>query len=114
MQNTINSDACETHRKWSDAEVVCGDISKIDAKNIPDTDIILGGFPCQGFSISGARKLDDSRNILYRQYVRIVRAKQPKILVGENVKGLLSMGDGKVIDAIIQDFSACGYNVFYK
>jgi DNA (cytosine-5)-methyltransferase 1 len=85
--NDFDSDACKTHRMWSNANVVCGDISKIDSASIPDSDIILGGFPCQGFSLSGPRKIDDARNRLYREYVRIVKAKKPAIFVGENVKG---------------------------
>lgn len=112
--NDLNADACETFRRWSDAEVVCGDVGKISENNIPDTDIILGGFPCQGFSLSGPRKLDDSRNVLYKHFVRIVQAKRPLAFVGENVKGLLTMGGGQVIDAIVQEFSACGYDVYYK
>ncbi len=110
----FNSDACKTHQNWSHADVVCGDISKINIDTIPDSDIILGGFPCQGFSLSGPRKIDDSRNVLYKHYVKIVAAKQPKIFVGENVKGILTMGNGQIIDAIIEEFSACGYDVFYK
>lgn len=112
--NDVDADACKTHQNWSNAEVVCGDISKIDVETIPDSDVILGGFPCQGFSLSGPRKIDDSRNVLYKHYVRIVAAKKPKIFVGENVKGLLTMGNGQIIEAIIDEFSACGYNVFYK
>lgn len=112
--NDFEPDACKTHERWSDAKIVCGDIGKIHEDTITDTDIILGGFPCQGFSLSGPRKIDDSRNSLYRHYVRIVKAKQPLMFVGENVKGLLTMGGGQIIDAIIQDFSDCGYNVFYK
>lgn len=112
--NDFNKDACETFKRWSDAEVVCGDIGKIDASEIPNTDIILGGFPCQGFSLSGPRKLDDSRNILYKHYVRIVKAKKPLAFVGENVKGLLTMGEGQIIEAIIEAFSECGYDVTYR
>ena len=112
--NDFNADACETVRKWSSAEVICGDIGKIEAEDIPNTDVILGGFPCQGFSLSGPRKLDDSRNILYKHYVRIVNAKRPLMFIGENVKGLLTMGGGQVIDAIVEAFSDCGYNVHYK
>ncbi len=112
--NDFDADACKTHQNWSNAEIVCGDISKVDVETIPDSDVILGGFPCQGFSLSGPRKIDDSRNVLYKHYVRIVAAKQPKIFVGENVKGLLTMGNGQIIDAIIDEFSSCGYNVFYK
>ena len=112
--NDFDKDACKTHENWSSAEVVCGDIGKIDVDDIPDTDVILGGFPCQGFSLSGPRKIDDSRNVLYKHYVRIVQAKQPMMFVGENVKGLLTMGNGSIIDAIVNEFSECGYNVFYK
>lgn len=112
--NDFNSDACETFRRWSNSEVVCDDIGKISEKSVPDTDIILGGFPCQGFSLSGPRKLDDSRNSLYKHYVRIVKAKRPLAFVGENVKGLLTMAGGQVIDAIVQEFSECGYDVHYQ
>mgnify|MGYP002739986635 FL=1 len=112
--NDINRDACETFRRWSHAEVVCGDIGKIDADDIPDTDILLGGFPCQGFSLSGPRKLDDSRNALYKHYVRIVKAKQPMAFIGENVKGLLTMGQGEIMEAIVLAFSDCGYDVRYE
>lgn len=112
--NDFNKDACDTFAKWSGATVVCSDIGKIKASDIPDTDVILGGFPCQGFSLSGPRKLDDSRNVLYKHYVRIVQAKKPLMFVGENVKGLLTMGGGQIIDAIIAAFADCGYDVFYK
>lgn len=111
--NDFDHDACVTFSTWSDAEVVCGDIANIDASDIPDTDIILGGFPCQGFSLGGARKLDDSRNKLYRQYVRIVKEKKPFLFVGENVKGILTMGDGSIFEAIRNEFSECGYDVFH-
>lgn len=112
--NDFDPDACKTHQSWSNAEVVCGDISKIDMSKIPVSDVILGGFPCQGFSLSGPRKIDDSRNVLYKHYVKLVRQNQPLAFVGENVKGLLTMGGGQIIEAIIEDFSQCGYDVFYK
>lgn len=112
--NDFAPDACETHRKWSHTEVVCGDISKVDFTTIPKSDIILGGFPCQGFSLSGPRKIDDSRNTLYKHYVKLVKQNQPAIFVGENVKGILTMGGGSIIEAIIAEFGECGYNVCYK
>ena len=112
--NDFDPDACRTHEQWSDADVVCGDIAKINADDIPNADIMLGGFPCQGFSLSGPRKIDDSRNVLYKHYVRIVKAKKPLMFVGENVKGLLTMGNGEIIEAIVEDFSQCGYDVYYK
>lgn len=112
--NDSDADACKTHQNWSGAEVICGDISKIDMSKIPVSDVILGGFPCQGFSLSGPRKIDDSRNILYKYYVKLVRQNQPLAFIGENVKGLLTMGRGQIIDAIVVDFANCGYDVFYK
>lgn len=112
--NDFDTDACKTHERWSKAAVVKGDIGKINNDEIPKADIILGGFPCQGFSLSGPRKLDDSRNVLYKHYVRIVKDKQPLMFVGENVKGLLTMGGGQIVDAIIEAFSEQGYDVYYK
>ncbi|MGN0469268.1 MAG: DNA cytosine methyltransferase [Acutalibacteraceae bacterium] len=112
--NDFDNDACKTHRNWSNATVVCNDISKVDYSAIPVSDVMLGGFPCQGFSLSGPRKIDDSRNILYKHYVKLVRQNKPKAFIGENVKGLLTMGGGKIIDAIVADFAECGYDVYYK
>lgn len=112
--NDFDADACKTHQRWSNTNVVCGDISKVDYSKIPISDVILGGFPCQGFSLSGPRKIDDSRNVLYKHYVKLVRQNTPLAFVGENVKGLLTMGGGQIIDAIVADFSECGYDVFYK
>lgn len=110
--NDIDKDACETHRLWSQSEVIQGDISKIDFKDIPNSDIITGGFPCQGFSLAGPRKIDDKRNILYRYFVKLVEEKQPYAFIAENVKGILTLGDGSIIEAIIEDFSDKGYDVF--
>lgn len=109
--NDIDQDACNTHKLWSHAEIKCGDIGKVDFKEIPDVDVICGGFPCQGFSLAGPRKLDDKRNILYRFFVKVVETKQPKIFVAENVKGILTMGDGEIIEAIVNDFREKGYTV---
>ena len=109
--NDFNHDACETHRLWSNATVVEGDIGKVDYDTIPDCDIASFGFPCQGFSLSGLRKVDDSRNVLYRHCVKLVEKKQPKLFLAENVKGLLTLGGGKIKDAIIADFESKGYAV---
>jgi DNA (cytosine-5)-methyltransferase 1 len=112
--NDYDKDACATHRLWSAADVVCGDVSAIEAGAIPDTDVILGGFPCQGFSLSGPRKIDDGRNRLYKEYVRVVNSKRPAAFLGENVKGLVTMAGGAILDAIRHEFSSCGYDVFYQ
>lgn len=112
--NDIDEDACATHRLWSDAEVVCGDISKIDFSTIPEADVLLGGWPCQGFSFAGPRQLDDSRNTLYKYYVKYLEEKKPLAFVGENVKGMLTLGNGEIFKAIKQDMYTKGYTLFYK
>lgn len=109
--NDFAHDACETHKLWSDAVVIEGDIGKIDFDTIPNCDIASFGFPCQGFSLSGPRKIDDSRNTLYKHCVRFVEKKKPKLFLAENVKGLLTLGDGMIKDAIISDFESKGYIV---
>ena len=110
--NDIDKDSCDTYRQHSGAVVVQDSIGNLLPSEIPHSDVILGGFPCQGFSLSGPRKIDDKRNGLYHHYVQIVREKQPKAFVGENVKGLLSMDGGRIFEAIVQEFSECGYHVF--
>ena len=109
--NDINKDACETHKSWSNAEVVCGDIKNIDMAKIPKSSIIAGGFPCQGFSLAGPRKVDDSRNVLYKFFVDLVERNRPEVFVAENVKGILTLGNGTIIRAIIDEFEDKGYAV---
>jgi DNA (cytosine-5)-methyltransferase 1 len=110
--NDIDQDACDTHRNWSTAEVVCGDIGNIDFASIPNADVIAGGFPCQGFSLAGPRKIDDRRNTLYRFFVQLVEEKRPLAFIAENVKGILTLGGGAIIEAIIEDFAEKGYDVY--
>lgn len=112
--NDLYKDACDTYARWSKSTVICKDVTKIDVNDIPSADFMIFCFPCQGFAFSGPRKLDDSRNKLYHECVRVVTAKQPLFFVAENVKGLLSMGGGSVFEAIVADFGNCGYDVFYK
>lgn len=112
--NDYEHDACETYKMWSKATVVEGDIKTIRSEEIPEVDVIAGGFPCQPFSLAGARKLDDTRNQLYKEFVRVVADKKPKAFVGENVKGLLSMGDGEIFKCIQQEFSDKGYRLYVK
>ena len=74
-------------------------------------DVILGGFPCQGFSMAGSRVVDDPRNSLYIPMLEIVKAVQPKVVVMENVLGLRSMLDGKVEKKIVSDYIEAGYKI---
>lgn len=113
--NDIDEDACITYKN-NIGDVVLGDISKISSDEIPDgADVVIGGFPCQGFSVANTgRNMEDERNFLYREMLRIIEDKKPAVFVAENVKGLLSMEDGKVIQMITKDFEDLGYNVDYK
>ncbi|MCL5245561.1 DNA cytosine methyltransferase [Cellulophaga sp. 20_2_10] len=73
--------------------------------------VLSGGFPCQGFSMSGSRIVEDDRNSLYKDMLEIIDALQPEFIVAENVKGLRSMLKGKVEDKIKEDIAKLGYNV---
>lgn len=112
--NDFDKDSCDTHRLWSGAEVIHAPIEKIDLDSIPKADVVLGGFPCQGFSLAGPRKVDDKRNILYRNFVAVIEKIQPKAFVAENVKGILTLGGGEIIKVIIQEFADKGYDVKFK
>lgn len=112
--NDYDKDSCETHKVWSGANVMYGPIEKIDITSIPTADVVLGGFPCQGFSLAGPRKIDDKRNILYRYFVKVIEALQPKAFVAENVKGLLTLGGGEIVKIIVNDFANKGYDVQYR
>ncbi len=85
--------------------------SKMGIKHI---DVIIGGPPCQGFSIAGKRIIEDERNQLYQSFVNFVAFYQPKAFVMENVPNIISMGQGIVKKRIIDDFETLGYNVVYK
>jgi DNA (cytosine-5)-methyltransferase 1 len=83
-------------------------------KIIPRADVVIGGPPCQGFSISGKRNPSDSRNHLYRGFVEVVKLLKPRAFVLENVPNLVSMEGGKIKDSILKDFRSLGYNIVYK
>lgn len=96
-------------------EITENDIRKYFAGE--SVDIIIGGPPCQGFSMCGARNIHDERNILFQEYARIVKITKPLVFVMENVKGLLSMKDPNnklVIDIIKEKFLELGYNLNIK
>jgi DNA (cytosine-5)-methyltransferase 1 len=109
------SDAAETYKRNIGSNIVVKDIEKINPSEIPNCDMIIGGFPCQGFSIANKkRNANDRRNKLYLQFLRILKAKRPKYFLAENVKGLLSLEGGKVFEAMLNNFGKAGYNVKFK
>lgn len=89
-----------------------GDITKIDAKDIPDHDLLVGGFPCQAFSLAGKRKgFEDTRGTLFFDIARIAAEKKPKALLLENVKGLVNLDKGNTLDTMIKTLNDIGYIV---
>jgi len=103
------------------AKSICGDITNIhynsDIKRLTNNkkiDVIIGGPPCQGMSLSGPRKFEDPRNKLYLSYIRLVDEIRPKMFVIENVPGLVTLFGGQIKDNIIKIFSEMGYAIQYK
>ncbi|MCK5061857.1 DNA cytosine methyltransferase [Candidatus Parcubacteria bacterium] len=109
-------------RNHSNSEVFLGDLAILFPKKVDKNfdlkkkgiDLIVGGPPCQGFSISGKRAIDDPRNKLYKSFVNFVNYFKPKAFIMENVPNLLSMGEGKLKKEIIDDFQSLGYKIYYK
>ena len=76
--------------------------------------MIIGGPPCQGFSVMGDKHGSDPRNLLFSTYVNIVRVLQPKCFVFENVKGLKTMQKGAFLKKLCKDFASCNYDIYVK
>lgn len=118
LSNDIEESACTTLKiNNPEIEVFCGDITKEETKNKivatakeKGVDIICGGPPCQGFSMAGLRLTDDPRNQLFKDFVDVVSRTNPKVVVFENVEGLLSYQGGRIYQAIHNMFSEIGYN----
>ncbi|KYC67192.1 Modification methylase SPBetaI [Heyndrickxia coagulans] len=96
-------------------EPTIGDVTKIDENDVPDHDLLVGGFPCQAFSVAGKRLgFEDTRGTLFFEMARIAKAKQPKVILAENVKGLISHDKGKTLNTIIQTLCDIGYTVDFN
>ena len=92
-----------------------GDITKIDATDIPDHDMLFAGFPCQAFSIIGAMKgFDDTRGTLFFDIARILEEKKTNMFILENVKQLSTHDKGKTLDIILKTLESLGYKVYWK
>ena len=124
--NELNLNFCKSHdANLKDCELICDgkitDISKLKdecfTKFKGKTDIIFAGFPCCSFSSAGQRKLDDPRDTLFLEFLRATKLIEPSLIIGENVKGLLTKKTSKCelfIDIIVSEFEKLGYNVIYQ
>jgi len=110
--NDFEKSACETYELNLGNHIVHGDVTEIDLNTIPDCDLMIGGFPCQDFSMIWKRGgLDTDRGNLYKYFVEAVRLKMPKVFVAENVKGILTANNGQAVETITKDFAELGYRV---
>lgn len=116
--NDIDKEACETYRANIGEHILCEDIYKLKASQVPKADLLIGGFPCLGFTIANGAKRDlkSAYNALYREYARILKAKQPKYFLVENVAGIQSGEAFKehFHGKILPTFKNCGYRVKYQ
>jgi len=111
--------ACLTYKmNHPKTKLIEGDITRSDVKeNLfksikgEKIDIIMGGPPCQGFSYAGKRIVDDPRNFLYKEFVEIVKKIKPKVILLENVEGILTSNNGKTFESIKENFKSLGYNL---
>lgn len=111
----IDRYATQIYRKHFPGHRAYGDITTVDAREIPDFDLLVGGFPCQSFSIAGRRGgFKDARGALFFEITRIVREKQPRFLLLENVKGLLSHAEGRTFLAVITALDELGYDLQWQ
>ena len=94
------------------------DVRDINIEQLPEFDMLIGGFPCQSFSISAQNPprlgFKDERGMLFFEMVKILRERQPRFFIAENVKGILSANEGKAFPMIIREFKDAGYHVMYK
>lgn len=77
----------------------------------PENQIMVGGFPCPGFSVAGPRLLDDPRNFLYLHFIRALVDTQPEFFIAENVKGIMTLANGEVFKQVVEDFASAGYEM---
>lgn len=113
--NEKNSEAALTYAYNHPKTILCQkDIKSVDTseikKMVGEIDIVAGGPPCQGFSLAGRRDINDPRNYLFKEFLRIVNGIKPPLFVLENVKGLLSFDKGRFMEKIVSHFKNAGYS----
>lgn len=107
----IDKYAIKLYSAWYNDECNFGDITKIEAEKLPDFDILVGGFPCQAFSVAGKRGgFNDTRGTIFFDFARILKAKKPKFAIFENVKGLLNHEGGRTFETMLRTLNEIGYD----
>lgn len=116
--NDVDPDMCESFKmNMPNVNIVCDSIANVKFKELigeRKVDVVLGGPPCQAYSTSGKRLMEDPRAMLYQQYYRALVESQPQMFVYENVRGLLSMDNGKLFEEVQRLFASLGYRVEAK
>jgi site-specific DNA-cytosine methylase len=111
----IDKYATQIYRRHFPDHPELGDITKINTKDLPDFDLLVGGFPCQAFSIAGKRMgFKDTRGTMFFELARILADKQPRLFLFENVKGLLSHDEGRTIRTIFSAIDELGYDADWQ
>jgi len=100
----------------SEPKLTLADITKVDETTLPEFDVLVGGFPCQAFSIVGARKgfEDKTKGTLFFDMLRIMKHHKPRMALMENVKGLVNHNKGKTMEIVVSSLQELGYHVHYK
>lgn len=118
FSNDIVQAACSTYEHNFGHTPHCGDIKELDYTSLPKADIVIGGFPCQDFSLAGKRKgLSSERGQLYLEMKKVIEHVQPRAFVAENVDGIRKSnihGGVSPLDIIVSDFEDMGYDVQYR
>lgn len=107
----IDKHAIKLYSAFFNDERNFSDVTKIEAEKLPDFELLVGGFPCQAFSIAGKRGgFDDTRGTIFFDFARIIKAKKPKFAIFENVKGLLNHDGGKTYETMLRTLDEIGYD----
>lgn len=113
LANEYDSAIWETYERNHDTKLIKDDIRNVDSNLFPDCDGIIGGPPCQSWSEVGSlRGINDPRGQLFYEYIRILKDKQPKFFLAENVKGMMAQRHNSAVHDIIREFEEAGYDVF--
>ncbi len=115
FSSEFDEDACTTYQA-NFGEHPSGDITKVDAEDIPEFDVLLGGFPCQAFSIIGKREgfANETCGTLFFEIERILKVRRPKAFMLENVRNLVAHDKGRTFKVIVEHLVAIGYHVHSK